>query len=154
MTIGRSRGPPRTILWLDRGLSIKTRSQKPLPKHLPISELQLPRTAPTQNEAGASPSPLRHPPPPCLALNPLSAPAAPVRAGRSLPRAERASTTLKRVDLGVPRTPPRLAGRVRAPVFLCMLAYHVVWHTRRVLAPILFDHHDRQAAEATRLSPV
>jgi hypothetical protein len=35
-----------------------------------------------------------------------------------------------------------------------MLAYHVVWHMRRALAPILFDDHDRAAAAAARVSPV
>ena len=48
----------------------------------------------------------------------------------------------------------RLAGRVRAHVFLCMLAYYIVWHMRRALAPVLFDDHDRETAEAARLSPV
>jgi hypothetical protein len=44
--------------------------------------------------------------------------------------------------------------RVRAHVFLCMLAYHLEWHMRQALAPILFDDHDRAAGEALRTSPV
>ncbi|MCK6452325.1 MAG: hypothetical protein L6R19_15975 [Alphaproteobacteria bacterium] len=44
--------------------------------------------------------------------------------------------------------------RVRARVFLCMLAYHLEWHMRQALAPMLFDDHDRAAAEAARSSPV
>ena len=47
----------------------------------------------------------------------------------------------------------RLEGRVRPLVFLCMLAYHVEWHMRRALAPMLFDD-DAAAAEAGRSSPV
>ena len=46
------------------------------------------------------------------------------------------------------------AGRVRAHVFLCMLAYYVEWHLRRRLAPLLFEDDDREAARARRASPV
>jgi hypothetical protein len=35
-----------------------------------------------------------------------------------------------------------------------MLGYYIVWHMRRALAPVLFDDHDREAAEAARVSPV
>jgi hypothetical protein len=35
-----------------------------------------------------------------------------------------------------------------------MLAYYVEWHLRQAWAPILFDDHDRAAAEAERSSPV
>lgn len=44
--------------------------------------------------------------------------------------------------------------RVRAHVLLCMLSYYVEWHMRQLLAPILFDDHDRAAAESQRTSPV
>ena len=47
-----------------------------------------------------------------------------------------------------------LARVERAHVFLCMLAYHLEWHMRRALAPMLFDDHQRDAAEAERISPV
>jgi hypothetical protein len=43
---------------------------------------------------------------------------------------------------------------VRAHVFLCMLAYHVEWHLRQVLAPLLFHDTDLDAARAERSSPV
>ena len=36
---------------------------------------------------------------------------------------------------------------MRAHVFLCMLAYYVEWHMRRALAPLLFEDHDRAAAQ-------
>ena len=35
-----------------------------------------------------------------------------------------------------------------------LTAYHLEWHMRRALAPMLFDDHQRDAAEAERLSPV
>ena len=35
-----------------------------------------------------------------------------------------------------------------------MLAYYLEWHMRKPLAPMLFDDHDRAAAEAERVSPV
>ena len=47
-----------------------------------------------------------------------------------------------------------MADRVRAHVFLCMLAYHVEWHLRQALAPLLFHDTEIQAARAERTSPV
>ena len=44
--------------------------------------------------------------------------------------------------------------RVRAYVFLCMLAYYVEWHLREAWAPILFHDHDREAALHDRISPI
>jgi hypothetical protein len=35
-----------------------------------------------------------------------------------------------------------------------MLAYYLEWHMRQILKPILFDDHDRAAAEAARTSIV
>jgi hypothetical protein len=80
--------------------------------------------------------------------------AAAVRGYKSLARAERAFRCLKTVDLCLRPVHHWLAGRVRAHVFLCMLAYYVEWHMRQALAPLLFDDADRQAAEAARPSPV
>ena len=77
-----------------------------------------------------------------------------VRAYKSLGRVERAFRSLKGVDLKVRPVHHRLEGRVRAHVFLCMLAYYVEWHMRRALAPLLFDDDDPAAAEAARSSPV
>ena len=39
-----------------------------------------------------------------------------------------------------PVGPQHLVKRLRAHVFLCMLAYYVDWHMRSKLAPVLFDH--------------
>ena len=44
--------------------------------------------------------------------------------------------------------------RVRARVFLCMLARHVERSTRAKPAPILFGDDDREAARARRPTPV
>ncbi len=77
-----------------------------------------------------------------------------VRAYKGLSRVERAFRSYKTVDLKVRPVHHRLEGRVRAHVFLCMLAYYVEWHMRRALAPLLFDDDDPAAAEAARSSPV
>jgi hypothetical protein len=58
------------------------------------------------------------------------------------------------MDLKVRPIYNRLAERVRAHVFVCMLAYYVEWHMRRALAPILFDDEEREEAEALRASVV
>jgi hypothetical protein len=77
-----------------------------------------------------------------------------VRSYKSLSRVERAFRSLKTVDLHVRPVRHWLAGRVRAHVFLCMLAYYLEWHMRQCLAPLLFDDTDRDAAEALRASIV
>ena len=73
---------------------------------------------------------------------------------KSLSTVERAFRSIKSVDLKVRPIHHHLPNRVRAHVFLCMLAYYVEWHMRRALAPILFDDHDRTAAHAERKSVV
>jgi Transposase DDE domain len=77
-----------------------------------------------------------------------------VRAYKSLAGVERAFRSLKTVDLHVRPIGHRLAERVRAHVFLCMLAYYVEWHMRQALAPLLFDDDDKAAGEAQRASVV
>jgi hypothetical protein len=77
-----------------------------------------------------------------------------VRAYKSLARVERAFRCLKTTDLEIRPIFHWLSPRVRAHVFLCMLAYYVEWHLRQALAPMLFDDHDRAAGEALRSSPV
>jgi transposase len=73
---------------------------------------------------------------------------------KGLSEVERAFRCLKSVDLKVRPIYHHLAERVKAHVFLCMLAYYVEWHMRQALAPILFDDDDPQAAEAARNSIV
>jgi hypothetical protein len=77
-----------------------------------------------------------------------------VLAYKSLSQVERAFRTIKTTDLEVRPIHHRLAGRVRAHVLLCMLAYYLIWHMRQALAPLLFDDHDRATAAAARTSPV
>jgi transposase len=74
-----------------------------------------------------------------------------VLAYKRLARVERAFRSLKSVDLNVRPIHHRLPDRVRAHVFLAMLAYYVEWHMRQALAPVLFD--DEEHGE-TRSSPV
>ena len=73
---------------------------------------------------------------------------------KRLAQVERAFRSHKTVDLEVRPIHHRRTDRVRAHVFLCMLAYHLEWHLRRALAPILFDDHDKAAADAERASIV
>jgi Transposase DDE domain len=80
--------------------------------------------------------------------------AATVRSYKSLSQVERAFRCIKTVDLHVRPIYHWLADRVRAHVFLCMLAYYLEWHMRQKLAPMLFDDTEKQAAEAARPSVV
>lgn len=77
-----------------------------------------------------------------------------VQAYKDLSRVERAFRCLKTVDLEIRPIRHWTAERVRAHVFLCMLAYHVEWHLRDALAPLLFHDTDLEAARAERSSPV
>jgi hypothetical protein len=77
-----------------------------------------------------------------------------VGAYKGLARVERAFRSLKTVDLHIRPIHHWLAPRVRAHVFLCMLACHVEWHMRERLKPMLFDDEDPAAAAAERASIV
>jgi len=77
-----------------------------------------------------------------------------VGAYKCLARVERAFRSLKTVDLHLRPIHHWLAPRVRAHVFLCMLACHVEWHMRERLKPILFDDDDPAAAARERTSIV
>ena len=56
---------------------------------------------------------------------------------------------MKTMDLQVRPIHHRLEGRVRAHIFLCMLAYYVQWHMVDAWRELLFVDED-QAARATR----
>jgi hypothetical protein len=77
-----------------------------------------------------------------------------VGAYKSLARVERAFRSLKTVDMHLRPIHHWLASRVRAHVFLCMLACHVEWHMRECLKPMLFDDDDPVAAARERASIV
>jgi len=72
-----------------------------------------------------------------------------VRHYKSLSQVERAFRSLKTVDLKIRPIHHRLEDRVRAHIFLCMLAYYVEWHMRDAWRPLLFADED-QAAKLTR----
>jgi transposase len=77
-----------------------------------------------------------------------------VAAYKSLANVERAFRSMKTVDLHVRPVFHYNAERVRAHVFLCMLAYYVEWHMRARLKPMLFDDEHLDEASAARASPV
>ena len=77
-----------------------------------------------------------------------------VRAYKGLSVVERAFRSLKTVDLKVRPIYHYAGARVRAHVFLCMLAYYVEWHMRQRLKPLLFDDEEPDVAEAARPSVV
>jgi len=77
-----------------------------------------------------------------------------VAAYKSLSQVERAFRSIKTVDLQVRPVFHYSASRVRAHVFLCMLAYYVEWHMRHCLKPMLFDDEFIDDAQATKPSAV
>lgn len=80
--------------------------------------------------------------------------AATVAAYKSLSHVERAFRSMKTVDLHVRPIFHYNSDRVRAHVFLCMLAYYVEWHMRERLKSMLFDDEYLDEANASRASPV
>jgi len=72
-----------------------------------------------------------------------------VRHYKRLSDVERAFRSLKTIDLKVRPIRHRLEERVRAHIFLCLLAYYVEWHMREAWRPLLFSDED-QAAKQTR----
>jgi Transposase DDE domain len=77
-----------------------------------------------------------------------------VAAYKSLAHVERAFRSMKTVDLNVRPVFVYSEARVRAHVFLCMLAYYVQWHMRQRLKPMLFDDEQLDEASAMRSSAV
>jgi transposase len=73
-----------------------------------------------------------------------------VRNYKNLARVERAFRTLKGMDLLVRPIHHRTEDRVRAHIFLCMLAYYVEWHMREALTPLLFDDEELPLSRTTR----
>ena len=73
-----------------------------------------------------------------------------VRRYKDLTRVERAFRSMKTVDLEIRPIRHRMERRVRAHLFLCLLAYYVHWHLRQALAPLLFDDEELEAERARR----
>jgi len=72
---------------------------------------------------------------------------------KDLGAVEQAFRCLKTVDLKVRPIHHRLEDRVRAHVFLCMLAYYLEWHMRKALAPMLFADEDPRLPREDVVSP-
>jgi len=72
-----------------------------------------------------------------------------VRNYKALANVERAFRSLKTLDLKVRPIHHRTADRVRAHIFVCMLAYYVEWHMREAWRELMFTDTEAQA-KATR----
>ncbi len=72
-----------------------------------------------------------------------------VRSYKLLSQVERAFRSMKSLDINVRPIRHRLEARVRAHIFLCMLAYYVQWHMLEAWRPLLFCDEDQQG-KATR----
>jgi hypothetical protein len=68
-----------------------------------------------------------------------------VRSYKMLTHVERAFRSLKTIDIEVRPIRHRLEDRVRAHIFLCMLAHYVVWHMIESWRALLFCDEDQQA---------
>jgi len=68
-----------------------------------------------------------------------------VRTYKNLAQVERAFRSLKTLDLHVRPIRHRSEPRVRAHIFLCMLAYYVQWHMQEAWRSLLFFDEDQDA---------
>jgi Transposase DDE domain len=70
-----------------------------------------------------------------------------VRSYKLLANVEHAFRSLKTIDLKIRPIHHRLADRVRAHIFLCMLAYYVEWHMRQAWRELMFADEDQEAKQ-------
>ena len=77
-----------------------------------------------------------------------------VKAYKKLSQVEQAFRSYKTMDLKVRPIYHHLEDRVKAHVFLCMLAYYVEWHMKQALAPILFNDEDDTHVDWDGVTPV
>ena len=73
-----------------------------------------------------------------------------VRQYKGLAQVERAFRCLKGIDVRVRPIFHHTDDHVRAHIFLCLLAYYVEWHLRRVWAPLLFEDETLPRDRQTR----
>jgi len=73
-----------------------------------------------------------------------------VRSYKLLAQVEHAFRCLKGIDILVRPIRHRDEQRVKAHLFLCMLAYYVEWHMRKALASLLFDDEQLDEDRKTR----
>ena len=76
-----------------------------------------------------------------------------VRSYKNLAQVERIFRGLKGLELLIRPIRHREARRVRAHIFLCLLAYYVEWHMRQALAPLLFED-EQLASDRAKRHPV
>ena len=78
-----------------------------------------------------------------------------VRSYKQLADVEQAFRWIKSLDLLVRPIRHRLEDRVKAHVFLCMLAYYVQWHLKQAWSPLLFvdEHLAEHRAERDPVAP-
>ena len=67
---------------------------------------------------------------------------------KNLEMVERAFRSLKSLDINVRPIHHRLEGRVRAHIFICLLAYYVEQTMRKMLAPLLFVDEEKEEPSA------
>jgi hypothetical protein len=68
-----------------------------------------------------------------------------VRSYKALAEVERAFRSMKTIDLHIRPIHHHLEHRVRAHIFLCMLAYYVEWHMREAWRELMFADENLQA---------
>jgi transposase len=73
-----------------------------------------------------------------------------VRTYKRLTLVEQAFRCLKGLDLRVRPIHHRVEPRVRAHLFLCLLAYYVEWHMRRALKTLLYEDEELEEARGQR----
>jgi transposase len=73
-----------------------------------------------------------------------------VRTYKRLAQVEQAFRCLKGLDLRVRPIHHRVAPRVRAHLFLCLLAYYVEWQMRKALKPLLYGDEELEQARGER----
>ena len=73
-----------------------------------------------------------------------------VRTYKGLADVERAFRCLKGLDVRIRPIRHWNENRVRAHIFLCLLAYYVEWHMRKALAPLLFQDEHREELRSRR----
>src|SRR5437667_12840878 len=69
---------------------------------------------------------------------------------KQLDKVKHAFRCLKGIDILVRLNHHRDEKRVKAHLFLCMLAYYVEWHMRKALAQLLFDDEQLDQERKTR----
>jgi len=70
-----------------------------------------------------------------------------VRGYKSLSKVERAFRSMKTVDLKIRPIRHHLENRVKAHIFLCMLAYYAEWHMREVWSSLIFADEEKESGK-------